>query len=386
MRRAILAVSALALVLYALDGAASSVASPQRVTLIGDSVGARLEQVPSAAQALEVRLSVRTRLAVCRRLVSRSCSFHGVRPPTVLQEIRSLGSRIDGVVVIEVGYNDTPSDFAQGVDVIMGALTRRGAPHVVWVTLRERQPSYRDINRIIRDLKRQWPQVVRIADWSLVSAGQPWFEADAVHLNTDGANALATLIHASVVAACGKPCVTNAFDAMPLQRTPRGAPRCAQRAGGAWAAVLARTTTAQRALALQQRAIAAGFGQSVLVQPRPEVYEVVLFGFPDKAGATSIYLEARARGFRSSAVPNDGPCDDLSGDWEADFGHTATRAEAAALLARVQAAGFRDGSKIEIDEPDNFEVAVEGIESTSQFADFAAEALRAGFVVSFEPS
>jgi len=386
MRRAIWAVFALAVVLCGSDGAASPVASPQRVTLIGDSIAARLEQIPSAAQALEERLSVRARLAVCRRLVARSCSFQGVRPPTVLEEIKSLGPRIDGVVVIEAGYNDTPSDFARGADVVMRALTRRGAPHVVWVTLRERQSSYREINHTIRDLRRRWPQIVRVADWSLVSSGQPWFEADAVHLNTDGANALARLIHSSVVAACGKPCLTGVFDATPLQRTPPGVPRCPQRAGGAWAAVLARTTTAERALVLQKKAAAAGFGQSVIVQPRPDVYEVVLFGFSDEAGAVSIYLEAKARGFRSSPILNDGPCDDLNGDWEADFGHTVTRGEADALLARLRAAGFREGSEIEMDEPDNLEVAIAGIQSTSQFADFAAEALRAGFIVSFEPS
>lgn len=386
MRRAMWALFALALVFCRSDGAASPVASPQRVTLIGDSVAARVGQIPSAAQALEERLSVRLRLGVCRRLVSRSCSFQGVRPPTVLEEIKSLGPRIDGVVVIEIGYNDAPKDFARGADIVMQTLVRRGARHVVWVTLRERQSAYRDINHTIRDLKHRWPRVVRVADWSLVSSGRPWFEADAVHLNTDGANAFARLIHASVVTACGKRCLTDAFDAVPLQRTPPGVPRCPQQAGGAWAAVLARTTTAERALALQKKAIAGGFAQSVIVQPQPDVYEVVLFGFPDEAGAVSIYLEAKVRGFRSSAVLNDGPCDDLDGDWEADFGHTSTREEAVALLTRVRTAGFRAGSKVEMDEPDNFEVAIDGIQSTSQFADFEAEALRAGFIVSFEPS
>ena len=386
MPRAIWAVFASALVLCGSNGAARPVASPQPVTLIGDSVAMRLEQIPSAAQVLEEGLSVRLRLGVCRRLVARSCSYHGVRPPSVLDEIRSLGRRIGGVVVLEIGYNDDPPDFAHGAETVMHALTRRGAQHVVWVTLHERQESYRDINRTIRGLGRRWPRVVRVADWSLLSTGRQWFEADAVHLNTDGANALARLIHSSVVAVCGKLCVTDAFTAVPLQRTPPGIPRCPQRSGGAWVAVLARTTAAERALALQQKAITAGFGQSVIVQPSPDVYEIVIFGFPDEAGPVSIYLEAKARGFRSSAVLNDGPCDDLDGDWEADFGHTRTLAEAATLLARVRAAGFTAGSKIETDEPGNHEVAVDGIQSTSQFAEFAGKALRAGFIVSFEPS
>jgi hypothetical protein len=353
--------------------------------LIGDSVAARLEQIPSSAQLLEARLSLRVRVAVCRRMIARSCDYHGVRPPTVVQEVTSLGPRTPGVVVIQSGYNDTPFDFERGARAVMRVLTRRGVRHVVWITLHERQPSYRDINRIIRGLPRRWPGVARVADWSAASTGRPWFEADAVHLTTEGAEALARLIHGSALAACGKACVTDVFDPVPLQPTAPGAVRCPQRAGGAWAAVLARTATAERALALQRKAVARGFGQSLIVQPRPGVFEVVLFGFPDEAGAVGIYLEAKLRGFRSSAVPNDGPCDDLSGDWEADFGHTKTRAEAAELLGRVGVAGFH-GARIETDEPANFEVVVEGLQSTSELPDFAAKALRSGFIVSFEPS
>jgi hypothetical protein len=366
-------------------GQAHTSARAVTVTLIGDSVADRVEQMPIAAQAFEDRLAVRVRLAVCRRLASPSCSFQGVRPPSALEEIKLLGPRVGRVVVLAIGYNETPRAFSQGVGPVMTALAAGGAARVIWVTLHERQASYHEINATIMGLARRWPRLVRVADWSALSAGQPWFEQDDVHLNETGALALARLLHASIVAACGAAC-TSVPIPDPLQPTPAAAPRCPARSGGPWVAVLARARSAPQALSLRNRAIAAGFGQSVIVQPGPTSYEIVLFGFPDRDGAVGIYLEAKARGFRATPLPNTGPCGDADGDWEVVFGHRTTQADARALLARVNTAGFTTGSAIEVDGPGDYEVAVAGIQSTSQFADVAARALSAGSAVSFEPS
>ena len=44
------------------------------------------------------------------------------------------------VAVVDVGYNDTPSGFAAGIDRVMRALVDAGVDQVVWITLRERRP------------------------------------------------------------------------------------------------------------------------------------------------------------------------------------------------------------------------------------------------------
>ncbi len=364
------------------DARAASARLP--VTLIGDSVIDRVAQIPAAAFTLEQGLVVRSRLAVCRRLATPSCGYRGERPPSALEEIRRLGRRVGPVVVLAVGYNETPQVFARGVPVVMRALAAGGARHVVWVTLHERQPSYAATNRVIRQTAHRWPRLVRVVDWSSASEGRPWFEPDDVHLNADGALALARLVHSTVAAACGGACATVP-PPLPLQPTAPGMPRCPARSGGPWAVVLARAGSPARALALVRRARAAGFVQAVLVQPSPAVYEVVVFGYPDREGAIGVYLEAKERGLRAAPVENTGPCADRDGDWEVVFGHLTTMEQAQELLARVRAAGYSSAA-IEADGDADYEVSVGGIGSTSELAEAEARALRAGFVVSFEPS
>jgi hypothetical protein len=38
-------------------------------------------------------------------------------------------------------------------------------------------------------------------DWNAYSAGRPWFASDGLHLNSEGADGLASLLHAYVVRA-----------------------------------------------------------------------------------------------------------------------------------------------------------------------------------------
>ena len=361
----------------------SSATSPTgSAMVIGDSVSALIEEVPAAAYALGNGLAVSADLAVCRRLVAPSCTYKGTQPPTALEQIESL-PRTPRVVVLDVGYNDNSDTFIQDAATVTAALVKRGVGRVVWVTLREERSSYADSNNAIRTLAKRWPTVIRIADWNATSAGQPWFEPDGLHLNPLGAEMLAQLIHSNLVAACNGGC---SLPSRPLlQPIPAGAKVCTEGAGGAWAAILATARSASGALALQRRAIAAGFGQSVIVQPSVGAYEIVLFGFTTRAAAIDYYLQARLRGFRLTVAPNIDACGDENGGWKAVFGHTATLPAAKQLLTRIRAVGFRDGSGIQSTGLGDHEVVVAGIQSTKQFTGFANEALKAGYIVSFKP-
>jgi hypothetical protein len=357
--------------------------APAQVLFVGDSVPLRIEQIPEAAWALEQGMSVVSELAICRRLLQPSCASYetGIRPTTAYEVVSDV-ARTPTVVVMSIGYNDPPPQFAAGADAVMRKLTSRGVRHVIWVTLRDTHPQSAAVNHIIFGLQRRWPGV-SVLDWNTLSTGEQWFD-DEIHLNTAGAMAMARLIRARVLAACGTACL--APPRPPLQPLPSGSRICPERVGGDWVAVLATASSASQALALERAAIAKGFDQSLIVQSTPTVWQIALFGFPTRAAAVNEYLEMKSRGFRETISPNVGSCSDETGTWTAIFGRAPAIAAARALLTRIRAAGFKDGSRVENDQPGNYAVEITGFQSTKQLSGFAQEALRAGFVVSFEPS
>src|SRR5207244_1082808 len=163
--------------------------------------------------------------------------------------------------------------FAAGAATMMTELRRRGVAHVVWVTLRERQPGYADTNRSIRELAKQWPGVVRVVDWNAISQRQPWFEQDDVHLNTDGAVNLAQATpKVYEIVLFGFDTRAAAIDYY-LQAKARGfrltvAPNidnCGNENGG-WQAVFGHTTTRAAAASLLERIRAAGFSDGSGIQ------------------------------------------------------------------------------------------------------------------------
>lgn len=363
--------------------AARPAPTSDRVLVIGDSVTARVYQVPAAAYQLEHRLEIEADTAVCRRLVQQSCAAEGTPPRTALELVARV-RRAPRVVVVSVGANDSPTTFARDADALTRALVRKGTRHVVWVTLTESRPSFRAINDSIRRLPARWPGVVRVADWASASRGRDWFEQDRLHLSAAGALAHARLIRAAVVGACGERCVLPPRP--PLQPLVPGKPVCAERAGGRWATILATAASAREALAVKQRAIAKGYTQSVIVQATPAVWEIVLFGYPNRKTALASYLDARERGFRASPVANVDTCGDESGTWKIVFGQARTDAEARSLLSRVRASGYVT-AEIDDERPELRKVVLDNeISSTKQFELASAKALAAGFVVSYEPS
>lgn len=164
-------------------------ATVPEVTVFGDSVGATFDWVPGTREAIARGLSVRYDLRACRRLVAAPCP---PGPPSVLSSVRSLPGSLGDIAVINVGYNDWAATY--DVARVMRALRARGVQRVVWMTLRETQASYRQINQRIRSAARRGGVKglgIQVAEWGRASRGRAWFGADQVHLTSAGGWGLA---------------------------------------------------------------------------------------------------------------------------------------------------------------------------------------------------
>ena len=172
-----------------------------QATIVADSVGETIDEVPQAVQALTQGRHLRLELKICRRLILPSCTYRGQTPPPALSTITSLGRRIGPVLIVDVGYDDDSTGYELGIDRIIRAALAQGAREVVWLTLRDvgnYASTFQATNDTIRRAARRWPQL-RIADWNAYSAGKPWF-ADDVHPNPEGAVALARFLRSYVPA------------------------------------------------------------------------------------------------------------------------------------------------------------------------------------------
>lgn len=186
--------AAIAAVLLA-AGPATAAEKP-RVTVIGDSVQASFSYVPKAVSRLGKGLDLKVDALVCRRLVTSSCTYNGVTPKTALQVIKSKGTALGSVVVLNVGYNEGSGTY--DVNAVMRALRKAKVKGVVWVTLRERRSVYTAINARIRQAAGRWKGFA-LADWNAASSGKPWFGSDGLHLNSAGAFALSGLLREKVL-------------------------------------------------------------------------------------------------------------------------------------------------------------------------------------------
>lgn len=189
---------ALALIVATLAFAPAAAAADPHVTFIGDSVPSAIAQVHDASVILDQGLNVTLELKVCRNLAQRSCTYEGETPPSALDVIRTTGRGLGEVVVINVGYNQQAAGYRGQLDKVIRALKRAKVDHVVWVTLLERNDDYRQMNQVIRKAAKRWPQI-DVLDWARLSPGHPWFWDDGLHLNYDGAIALARLVRERIL-------------------------------------------------------------------------------------------------------------------------------------------------------------------------------------------
>jgi hypothetical protein len=204
----------------------------QHVTLIGDSVADAVVETSTALAEVRREISLELQVAPCRRVAGDSCPYNGVRPPNMIDLVHQLGSQLGPNVVVAVGYNDHEDSYAQDIDDAVKALESEGVKHVFWLTLRAARHPYLTMNDAIEALPARHPEV-SVIDWNVYSRSHPdWFQSDGVHLNGDGAEAMATLIHKSLESAgIAAPDVRVRTSSLPIAR--RGVSYSARLAGTA---------------------------------------------------------------------------------------------------------------------------------------------------------
>ncbi|HEY1513683.1 MAG TPA: putative Ig domain-containing protein [Gaiellaceae bacterium] len=173
----------------------------QHVTLIGDSVADAIPQTGSAATIVQQGVTLDFEVAPCRRVEGEGCPYQGTRPPSAVQLIQSMGSKLGDNVVVAVGYNDFEDQYAGNIEDAINALTAAGVKRIFWLTLRAARHPYLSMNDDIAQAAAKHPQVT-VVDWNVYSRSHPdWFQTDGLHLLNPGADAMAALIHKALLAA-----------------------------------------------------------------------------------------------------------------------------------------------------------------------------------------
>jgi len=173
----------------------------QHVTLIGDSVADAIPGDDSALAILRQGIVLDLEVAACRRVEGEGCPSGGVRPPSVVQLVQSMGPKLGENVVVSVGYNDFEDQYAGNIEDALAAMKAAGVKHVWWLTLRAAHHPYITMNDAIQAAADRHPEM-KVIDWNVYSRSHPeWFQADGLHLLAGGSEAMATLIHKTLLAA-----------------------------------------------------------------------------------------------------------------------------------------------------------------------------------------
>jgi hypothetical protein len=192
----LLAVVALAL---GASGAQAGQRDLQHVTLIGDSVADAIPATSSAVGIVRQGVDLDLQVAPCRRVEGEGCPINGVRPPSVVQLAKTMGSKLGPNVVVSVGYNDFEDQYAQNIEDALAAFQAAGVKHVWWLTLRAAHHPYLNMNADIAAAASRHPELT-VVDWNIYSRSHPdWFQADGLHLLQPGADAMASIIHKTLL-------------------------------------------------------------------------------------------------------------------------------------------------------------------------------------------
>ncbi len=178
----------------------------------------RLQRESRSSSRASTSTSKSRRAAASRAKAARSTACaHRAR----VQLIQSLGSKIGPNVVVAVGYNDFEDQYAGNIEDAINAMTAAGVKQIFWLTLRAARHPYLSMNDDIAQAAAKHPQVT-VVDWNVYSRSHPdWFQTDGLHLLGPGAEAMATLIHKSLLTAgvAAKPAAHH--DDSPAGRAPR---------------------------------------------------------------------------------------------------------------------------------------------------------------------
>jgi putative Ig domain-containing protein len=184
--------------------ARADVAAPP-VTVIGDSVLTAVEWEQTPRTILEQGLDVQLQVGICRKLTGVSCPFDGQTVPTLMDLVDQLGPKLGPTVLVEVGYNDDEATFAQEVEQSIDALLAAGVKRILWANMHVWQQQYIPMNAVLAAAARQHPQV-KLIDWATYSNNRySWFQGDGIHLDYDGAVAMATLFNGAIKEALAPP-------------------------------------------------------------------------------------------------------------------------------------------------------------------------------------
>jgi hypothetical protein len=179
--------------------AATSAGGLQHMTLIGDSVADAMVGDRQAIAILNQEIDLDLEVAPCRRVDQDSCPINGVRPPNVVDLVQAMGSKLGPNVVVAVGYNDFEDQYAQNIETALAALRAAGVKQVWWLTLRAAHHPYVNMNDDIVAAAAKHPEM-HVIDWNLYSRSHPeWFQTDGLHLLAPGSEAMATLIHQTML-------------------------------------------------------------------------------------------------------------------------------------------------------------------------------------------
>ena len=124
------------------------------------------------------------------------------------------------LVVVELGYNDTPSQMPQRIDAVMQTLRDRRAERVLWVTVSERRSNYdyAATNAAIRAAEQRWGEL-DVIDWHAASsnpAAKRWFAADGVHLTTTGNAEFSLFLREHILAGTARPVAAGSVYRVPV--------------------------------------------------------------------------------------------------------------------------------------------------------------------------
>ncbi|HEX4679646.1 MAG TPA: putative Ig domain-containing protein [Gaiellaceae bacterium] len=169
------------------------------VTLIGDSVADAIGETNNAIATIKQGVDMDFELAPCRRVEGEGCPVNGVRPPSVVDLAKAMGTKLGANVVVSVGYNDYEAQYAQNIDDALNAFKAAGVKHVWWLTLRAAHHPYLSMNDAIVAAAKTHPELT-VIDWNVYSRSHTdWFQDDGLHLLQPGAEAMATLIHTTLL-------------------------------------------------------------------------------------------------------------------------------------------------------------------------------------------
>lgn len=192
-------ITALLALLLGVPSAQAGARDLQHVTLIGDSVADAIANDNDAIAVMRQGVDLDLEVAPCRRVEGEGCPYEGVRPPSVVQLAKSMGSKLGPNVVVCVGYNDFEDQYAGNIEDALDAFKAAGVKHVWWLTLRAAHHPYLNMNDDIVAAAKNHPEL-DVIDWNVYSRSHPdWFQDDGLHLLEQGSIAMAGLIHQTLL-------------------------------------------------------------------------------------------------------------------------------------------------------------------------------------------